>query len=288
MRRLLLVLALLAGALAACGPRDPTDASILTIVVSSYPLEYAVERVVGEHVNLTNLTPAGVEPHDLELTSDDIDHIDDADLVFYIGSGFQPSIAAAANRRRKVATDVGAGLISRKGDPHFWLDPTLMAKAVDRIARAAAKADPKNAKFMRDNARRYKLQLAGLDSEFSNSLSHCQRNEIVTAHAAFGYLAARYRLRQEAVTGISPDVEPSPKRLAQLSALIRRDGVTTVFFEKLVPRDFADTLARDAGVRTALLDPLEALTKKEYDAFDDYLTVMRRNLTALKDALGCS
>jgi zinc transport system substrate-binding protein len=178
-------------------------------------------------------------------------------------------------------------LLTRKRDPHFWLDPTRMSRAVDRIARAAAAADPKHAASMRADAARYRRDLAQLDTDFAAGLANCARKEIVTAHAAFGYLAARYGLTQEAVTGISPDAEPSPRRLAQLSTLIKRDRVTTVFFEKLVPRDFADTLAHDAGVTTALLDPVEALTKQEYNSDDTYLTVMRRNLAALRAALDC-
>jgi zinc transport system substrate-binding protein len=266
----------LAAPLAACA-RD--DASSHTIVVSSYPVEFAVRRVLGPQADVHNLTPAGVEPHDFELTSRDIDAIDRAKFVFYSGAAFQPAIAAAAKKRGARAIDVSAGLVTRS-DPHFWLDPSLMAKAVHTIGRALGHRYDEDATELEND-------LAQLDAEFGDALAHCQRKEIVTAHAAFGYLARRYGLTQQAITGISPDAEPSPKRLAQLSSLIKRDGVTTVFFEKLVPRDFADTLARDAGVATALLDPLETLTKQQRASGDDYISVMQRNLVALQAALGC-
>ena len=263
--------------LPACGSAQK---SAHAYVVSAYPVEWAVRSIVGERADVLDLTPAGVEPHDFELSSRDIDAIGNAKSVFYIGSGFQPAIATAAERRGHHAVDVAAGLTTRDGDPHFWLDPTLMAKAVRAIGSALG---PR----YRADATEVENDLAQLDAEFAAGLAQCDRTEIVTAHASFGYLAARYGLTQRALTGISPESEPSPRRLAELSATIKRDGITTVFYERLVPRALADALARDAGVNVALLDPLETLTKRQRADGDDYLSVMRRNLITLEAALGC-
>jgi zinc transport system substrate-binding protein len=261
----------------ACG----THARVHTYVVSAYPVEWAVRAVVGDDADILDLTPAGVEPHDFELSTRDVDAISDAKFVFYVGSGFQPAVATAAKRRARRAVDVAAGLTTRDGDPHYWLDPTLMAKSVRTVADALG---PR----YREDATEVENDLAQLDAEFADGLAHCARKEIVTAHASFGYLAARYGLRQRALSGISPESEPSPRRLADLASTIKRDGVTTVFYERLVPRGFADTLAREAGVNAALLDPIESLTKRQRGAGEDYVSVMRRNLIALRAALGCT
>jgi zinc transport system substrate-binding protein len=303
--RKLLVVLVLASALAACGPKNDASGGKVAVVANFYPIAYAAQRVGGGLVSVRSLTPAGVEPHDLELVSDDVDRILGADIVFYIGSGFQPAVAAAAKRRDHNTVDVSSGLVGRGDasaiaaqegssvhsndrDPHFWLDPTLMIKAVERIRRGLKAVDKAHAATYDANARRYEAQLRELDADFKQQLAHCARTEIVTAHAAFYYLSKRYGLEQFAVTGVSPEAEPDPGRVADLSDRIRRDGVTTVFYEELVPRDFADTLARETGARVDVLSPIEGLTKKEIQAGDSYLTVMRRNLAALVRALDCS
>ena len=110
----------------------------------------------------------------------------------------------------------------------------------------------------------------------------------VTSHAAFGYLASRYRLRQIAITGVDPESEPSPRKLADLARLVRRERITTVFFERLVSPKLAQTVAHAAGAKTAVLDPIEGLTPSESHDGLTYLTLMRQNLEALRAALGCS
>jgi len=284
-----IALALLA---AACSSTPKSDNGKLTVVASFFPVAEAAQQVGGDLVKVTNLTPAGVEPHDLELTTDDIDRIQDAAVVFYVGSGFQPGVAEAADRRRSPSIDVAKNLLTRQAgdatDPHFWLDPLLMIKAVDAIEAGLARVDRDNAVTFRANAAAYKVRLAALDSTYAETLRTCARRQIVTAHVSFAYLADRYALQQVAVTGVSPESEADPQRIAELADLIKRDGVTTVFYEELVPRDFADVLANEAGVKTAVLNPLEGLTKKEQKAGNDYVTVMRANLRALAGALACT
>jgi zinc transport system substrate-binding protein len=267
--RVALVLVVCAGVLSACnGGGGRRDAH--TLVVSSYPVQYLVRRIAGEAADVHNLTRPGVEPHDVELTSDDIDAIDDAQWVFYIGSGFQPAIAAAAKRRGGKVLDIADGLLTRKGDPHFWLDPQLMKQAAGKVAAALERPE---ASLVRE--------LDELDGDMRAGLAHCARHEIVTTHESFGYLAARYGLTELSLSGNAPDSEPSPGRFADLSATIKRNGITTVFYEPRVPRAAANALAKDAGVTTALLDPYETTAA-------DYFTVMRQNLAALRTALGCS
>jgi zinc transport system substrate-binding protein len=286
LRRLLLVVLLLAP-LAGCGDSGNGDDGRISVVAAFYPVAEAAQQVGGDLVHVRNLTPAGVEPHDLELTTDEIDRIQRADLVLYVGSGFQPAVANALKRRDRPSVDVAAGLITHKGDPHFWLDPDLMAKAVARVRVALAGVDRSHASAYKANAGAYASKLSTLSQEYASELASCVRHEIVTAHEAFAYLAERYGLTQTAISGVSPEAEPDPQRLAELSDRIKRDDVSTVFYEELVPRDFADTLAKDAGVKTAVLNPLEALTKKQVAAGDDYISVMRDNLVALTTALDC-
>jgi zinc transport system substrate-binding protein len=136
-------------------------------------------------------------------------------------------------------------------------------------------------------AARLVRRLHTLDSAFREGLAQCARRDFVTSHAAFGYLAARYGLRQIPITGIDPQAEPSPQKLAELAKLVQRDNIQVVFFERLVSPKLAQTVAREAGATTAVLDPIEGLTPSEASSGETYVSLMRRNLTELRKALQC-
>lgn len=290
--------------LAGCGSNSSKRAgdAKLRIVTSFYPLAYAAERVGGDRVWVTNLTPAGVEPHDLELSSDAVDKVESADLVVVMGRNFQPAVEKAASRRKKPSINVLNVLLSddpsfvgKVGpdqepgglDPHVWLDPTLMVKLVETLRIALTEADPSHESTYRSNATALTTDLHTLDGQFRTGLARCARTVIVTSHDAFGRMATRYGLRQEAIAGVSPDQEPDAARLAELAKLVKREAITTIFFEALVPKAVAQTVAREAGVKTALLSPIEGLSKTDIAAGRDYLSVMRTNLAALRAALDC-
>ena len=260
------------------------------VVASFYPLAWAAEQVGGRRVSVTNLTPAGVEPHDLELTPDQRDAIEDADVVLVLGNGFQPAVEDAAEDRDRGTIEVLDRLhVDADADPHVWLDPNRMAAIVDDVAAALADADPKRAATYEANAAALRDRLAALDARYRSGLAQCERRLIVTAHEAFGYLAAAYDLRQEGVSGLAPGAEPDPKRLAQLADLVEEKGVTTIFSETLVSPKVAQTLAREAGgLKTATLSPLEGLSAREQRRGDDYVSVMDANLARLQAALGCT
>ena len=284
MRKLLCVVVAL-GLLAACARKPGSHDSRVHVVAAFYPLEELARRVGGNRVVVTNLTPVGVEPHDIEMTPSDIDALEDADVVLYIGGGFQPGVERVAQKQPR-AVDVGRDL-GDGHDPHIWLDPTLMQKATFVVRDALNSADPAYVQTFKENADVFAAELVALDARYRSSLAPCAGRQIVSAHAAFGYLAKRYDLVANSISGVSPEAEPSPARLAELERLVRDAGVTTVFYEELVPRDFADTLAKQAGIKTAVLNPLEGLTKSEEKRGEDYISVMGRNRAALANGLGC-
>lgn len=266
-------------------PGIASAASRVPVIASFYPIAWAAQQVGGQRVGVTNLTPAGAEPHDLELTPDQIDEVLDAKAVFELGRGFQPAVEQAAAQRDGATVQL---LPPGAKDPHVWLDPVRMATIVRTVQRELTKADPKGRAVYARNAARVLTELDALDTRFQDGLAHCERDVIVTAHEAFGHLAQRYGLRQEGVAGLSPDAEPDAQRIGQLTDLVKRDGVTTVFTEELVSPRIAKTLAREAGVRTETLNPLEGLTDRELRRGDDYVSVMDANLAKLQRALGCT
>jgi zinc transport system substrate-binding protein len=274
--------------LAGCGGSSHGGGSSKKLVVAAfYPLAWAAGEIAGSDTDVVNLTPPGAEPHDVELSPGDVESVHDAELVLYLGGGFQPALEQALGGRDGQSVDLLEGRTlhdasgaegDRGTDPHVWLDPRLFAGIVREIGAALGRPEP---------AASLAAKLRTLDRELRAGLARCERREIVTSHAAFGYLARRYGLDQIALTGLSPGAEPSPGDLVRLVEAVRASGATTVFFETLVPPDLAETVAREAGAKTAVLDPLEGLTQAELDAGADYFSVMRANLAALRSALGC-
>jgi zinc transport system substrate-binding protein len=295
------IVAVLGCVLTACGSSGTAaeDAKV-SVAASFYPLAEAASRVGGDLVSVQDLTPPGVEPHDLELAPDDIETIANAEVIVYLGGGFQPAVEDALPEaedavtvdaldavatRRPPAGEAEEGLTV---DPHVWLDPARYEEIVRAVAGALAKADPANETTYHANAQAYIGQIASLDEDFRSGLSDCERTTIVTSHEAFGYLANAYGLTQVGILGLSPEAEPDPRRLAELRDLVEREGVTTIFAEELVSPDVAETLASEAGVRVAVLNPIESLTDAQAKVGEDYLSLMRENLDTLRRALDCA
>ena len=295
----------LALVVAGCG--DDETASTTdgrTVLASFYPLAYVAERLVAPDGIVENLTQPGVEPHDLELTGQQVGSIADADLVLYL-HGFQPAVDEAVEQNADdhsldVADTVDLLPAAEEdshededgdhgdleGDPHVWLDPANLAAISQAVADELAEVIPDRADGIQDRAAELIAELNALDEEYDSGLAQCEHRVFVTSHEAFGYLADRYHLEQVGISGLSPDAEPSPARLAEVQEVVQVEGVTTIFYETLVSPKVAETMAEDLDLATAVLDPIEGLT--DHAADEDYVTLMRANLDALRKANGCS
>jgi len=286
MRIILALVAVFAAAAGpACAAQDESGSDgRLEVVAALFPLAEVARAVGGDAVRVTDLTPTGVEPHDFELKPSDVELIQDADLVIVIGGGFQPAVERAAVRGGAEALTL---LPPDEDDPHLWLNPVEMKRVAAEIARRLTELRERDRPAFAARAAKFSAAMAALDGEFRAGLANCERRTLVTAHGAFGHLARRYGLEQVGIAGIDPSAEPSPARLDELSGLVRGKGVTTVFTETLVSPRVAEALAREAGVRTAVLDPVEGVAKRDADRGVGYTTLMRRNLAAIRSALGC-
>ena len=293
-------LGLLVGlSLTSCGAEEPGPAdSRLAVTAAFYPYEFLAQRVGGEDVQVTGLTTPGTEPHDLELTPRQVAALGSSDLVVF-ADGFQPAVDDAVQQQAPdLGFDVHAvsplvdGYVPLEdgelepeeegADPHVWLDPTRYAGIATALAARLSELRPERAAAFADRARLLGEELAVLDRELAAGLAQCERRELVTSHNAFGYLASRYDLQQIAVTGLTPDAEPTPRRLAEVQSLAEERGVTTIFFEDLVSPRTAESLARDVGAEAVVLSPLEGPPET-----GDYLTAMRTTLATLRTALDC-
>lgn len=301
---------------------DGGNGGKLDVVASFYPMQYLAEQIGGGHVAVETLTKPGVEPHDLELKPKQIGALGEADVILYL-KGIQPAVDEAI-AQAGVKNTVDAATLTKLeahgtstghdhghgeeghehadehgaeegheghdhgseagADPHVWLDPVKYAEVAKGVGSAFEKADPDHAADYKKNTDALVKKLGDLDTEFETGLKNTATRTFITTHSAFGYLAERYHLDQEGISGLDPESEPSPARMKELQEVAAKDKVSTIFFETLASDKTAKTLAGDTGLKTDVLDPLEGITDKSRGG--DYIEVMRSNLTALKKALG--
>lgn len=307
-------------ALSACSTSDASGSDSggkLKVTASFYPAQFLAEQIGGKHVEVANLTKPGVEPHDLELSPQQTAQLGESDVIVYL-KGLQPAVddAIAQSGVKNVADAASLTKLEEHGteveghahehghehaegesheghdhahseageDPHVWLDPVKYAEVAKGVNKTLAKADPEHKADYQKNTDALVDKLGKLDADFKDGLKNRSSDTFITTHAAFGYLAERYGLNQEAISGLDPESEPSAKRMKQLHDLAGKDHVSTVFFETLANPATAKALADDLKMKTDVLDPLEGITDKSRGK--DYFGVMRANLTALQKALG--
>jgi zinc transport system substrate-binding protein len=304
--------AVLATLVAGCDQPAPSAKPL--VVATFYPLYEFARQVAGDRAAVLSLVPPGVEPHDWEPSPQQVADVQKARVFVYNGAGFEPwadkllrdvrggnalavdtskglpllpAPVAALDAHGHAPKPAAAGTPSGSPDPHVWLDPMLAQSQVEAIRGALVQADPANRAAYEDNARTYRAKLADLDARFQAGLAKCARRDIVVSHASFGYLARRYGLTQIGLMGLAPEAEPSPAELVAIANAARRRGVTTIFFETLVSPRLAETLAREIGARTLVLNPIEGLTKEDVAAGKDYVALMQDNLASLRAGLQC-
>ncbi|MER6468756.1 metal ABC transporter substrate-binding protein [Streptomyces collinus] len=276
------------------------------VVASFYPMAFLAERIGGDHVHVTTLTTPGQEPHDLEISPRQIALLEESDAVLYL-KNLQPSVddavaqspvgtkidAASLTTLEQHGSEVGGHAATHDThedgeatgkDPHIWLDPVRYAQVAEGVGKAFEKADPEHAADYRKNTAALVKRLDDLNTRFQDGLGHTRTRVFITTHAAFGYLAERYGLTEEAINGLDPESEPSAARVRDLEQMAKSDGVSTVFYETLVSDRTARTVAGDSGLRTDVLDPIEGITAKSRGK--DYFAVQEANLKALQRALG--
>ena len=286
-----LLAVVVAGAVSSCGGPSAGERSTggrLEVAAAFYPYQFVAERVGGSEVDVKNLTKPGAEPHDVELTAQQVAGLGEADLVVY-SRGFQPLVDEAVDARAKDrAYDVLTAVQLRDepgsgSDPHVWLDPVRLGAIAVELGDRLAERSPDRAAGFRQRAAELETELRALDGQLRAGLRSCQRTQLVTSHDAYGYLAGAYGLEQVPIAGLSPEDEASPGRLAEIATQARADGVTTIFFEELVSPKVSESLAREVGATATVLSTLEGAPED-----GDYLSAMRQNLTTLRTALSCA
>lgn len=275
-----------------------TEAPTVRVTTSFYPLYFFASEIGGHLVEVTTITPAGTEPHDYEPSTPDILEMQRSNLVILNGAQLEPWAESVAESLKgskttvvRVADSLANQTFSENGknieDPHVWLDPVLAKEEVQLIAEKFIEVDPDNLSYYQQNAQNLEDKLTSLDTQFKQALQNCTQKNVVTSHAALGYVAKEYGFTQIPIAGISPDAEPSPKKLAELTQLLKANNTKYIFFETLTSPEIAKTLAKETGAQILPFNPLEGLTAEEQQAGMDYFSIQQDNIKNLQLALGC-
>ena len=299
-----LVLSACSSATQEASPSQSATATGEVVIVHAafYPLEFLAKTIGGDQIQVISLTVPGAEPHDMELTPVQVAELEKTSLALFI-DGFMPAVdqaieASVPDRALDLGTtvtllegeahsDEEAGTQDDHGayDPHIWLDPANMISMAKAVSERLISIDPARTAFYTANTAALVAELEALDQEFTTGLANCEQKEIVTSHESFGYLANAYGFKQHGIAGLSPDTEPSPARLVEISEMVKAEGITTIYYETLVSPAIAQTVANETGATTAVLDPIEGLATGSTDTF---ITVMQANLQALIKGQTCS
>lgn len=280
------------------GPTQVTSSGKIQVTTSFYPLYYFASQIGGDKASVTNITPAGAEPHDYEPTPSDVASIENSKLLILQGTGLEawgddikknidPSHTTVVIAGQEFMTQTVVEDGESITDPHVWLSPPLASKMAEKILAGFITVDPSNTEYYQANEAKLKSDLANLNVEYKQGLASCASKDIVTSHAAFGYLATAYGLHQVPISGVSPDAEPSPKQLADVADFVKKNGVKYIFFESLVSPKLSETIARETGAQTMVLDPIEGIIQNDLAKGIDYMAVMRSNLKNLETVLQC-
>ena len=300
----------------AAGTEDTSSEKKLNVMASFYPMYDFATKVGGDKVEVTNMVPAGTEPHDWEPAATDVKNLEEADVFIYNGAGMEhwtEDVLGALDNKELKVVEASRGLTLLEGkeedeeetedsssdsdasdestdseityDPHVWLNPLNAKAEMENIKNAFVEADPDNKDYYEQNYETYAEKFDQLDKEYKDGLADTKSKDLITSHEAFGYLCQAYGLNQVGIEGLSPDSEPDASRMNEIIKFAKENNVKTIFFEELVSPKVSETIADEIGAKTAVLNPLEGLTDDEISAGEDYFSVMESNLDVLKQAL---
>lgn len=264
------------------------------IYTTFFPITYLTKEIVGDKMEIRAIMKSTDEPHSFELKANDMKEITKADLIVYNGANmesFIPDLENAVGDKDKFLNlsqgltllEAGDGIDDKhtRINPHTWLSVKNAREQLDTIYKKVASIDPQNEPFYKSNLERTQKAFEDLDKKFKEELSKVKKQEkyFVVSHAAFNYLAHDYGLKQIAVTGISPEEEPSAKQLKVIADFVKSNNINTIFFEGKATPKVAETLAKNTKTKTSTLYTMENLTDEEVKL--GYIKLMELNLEAL-------
>ncbi|MCF6331613.1 MAG: metal ABC transporter substrate-binding protein [Sulfurimonas sp.] len=274
------------------------------VVVSTFALYDSAKYIAGDSLNISMILPFGADAHNFELTPKIMSKIEDSSLFVFSGASLEPWIARIPSKNSvdmskhvKLITLTGGGCDDENHkdhknhynenfvDPHYWLDLKNMINITKVLQEEFTKILPKNKELFQKNADKRIDTLSRLDEKYKQQFNSCKKNVIVVNHNAFSYLSKNYGFEVEALSGLSPQMIPSPKNIKHIHEAIKEHNITTIFFESFVSDKIIKSIAKDLDIKVDVLQPLGNITKDEVGK--SYIDIMDTNIQKITKALEC-
>lgn len=314
MKKVVLTVLAFALLLVGCGKADTSKNNIgqqqsaeestekLKVYATIYPLYDFTKQIGGDKVDVELVVPNGQEPHDYEPSNELIKNLEHAKLFIFNGAGLESwtdKVLKSLDNKELVSVEASKGIKFLKGhdedhdgskqeealDPHVWLDPENAKIQAKNIAEGLSKVDPKNSEYYNKNLEDYLNALNELNEDYKKGLADIQQRTIVVSHEAYGYLCKEYGLEQIGIEGVNAETEPDAKTMAEIVDLVKEKNIKVIYTEDILDPKVAATIAKEAHIKTAFLNPLESLTDEEIANNDNYITIMKANLVKLEEGL---
>jgi len=259
-------------------------------MTSFYPVYITTLNITKDvpGVKVINLTPPVTGClHNYSLTSNNMKDLALADIFVINGAGmesFLDKVIKENSDLKIVEASKDIELIRgthEEYNPHVWTSVSNLIKQVENIQKDLSKYDPAHSELYKENALYYIERLYKLKTDIKEGLKDIKNRNIITFHEAFPYFAKEFDLNIVAVIQREPGTEPNARELTETINLIKGKKVKALFIEPQYPKNSADVISRETGLKLYNLDPV-VTGPIELDA---YIKIMNRNLLVLQEAL---
>ena len=267
-----------------CNNNDNKNTSgKLQIYTSVYPIYDFTKKIGGEKIAVYNMTKAGAEPHDFEITSKDMANLSKADLFIYNGGGMEHWVDAVKDVLQNIKyIDASSNINNQNNlDPHFWLSPKNAKIQMENIKNGLIEIDSESKDYYQSNYNLYANRLDELDNKIKIYLSNIKNRNLVLTHPAFGHFCKEYSLNQIAIARDEAD----PKAMADIITFIKNNDIKAIFYEEFSSSKLVDSIAKETQIKILTLNPIESLSEENIEAGEDYFSIMEKNLISLLDGL---
>ena len=282
MKNIFLIIIILFSIFACSNDDNKNTSGKPAIYTSIYPIYDFTKKIGGEKIAVYNMTKAGAEPHDFEITSKDMANLSKADLFIYNGGGMEHWVDSVKNALNIKYVNSSSNINNENNlDPHFWLSPKNAKIQMENIKNGLIEIDSENKNYYESNYNLYANRLDELDNKIRNSLSNIKNRNLVLTHPAFGHFCKEYSLTQIAIARDEAD----PKAMAEIITFVKNNNVKAIFYEEFSSSKLVDSIAKETEIKILTLNPIESLSEENIEAGEDYFSIMEKNLNSLLDGL---
>ncbi len=278
----------------------------LSVYTTIYPIQFIVEEIGDEIVEVESIYPPGVDAHSYEPTSKEMTAIAEADAFIYFGPSMEGFVSSAEEALEKEevelvalenydeifekpkvdteATEEEETVAEHERNPHVWIDPLRMMMMVEVIGDKMIELAPEHEELFEENKKALLVELQKLEDQFKQELADKEKKYMIVPHAAYSYWEERYGIEEIALSGLSPSEEASQKYLTEVIEKAEKEGITALFYEQNTPDKLIEILKDELGAETYTLHNLSVLTEEDIEAEENYITLMEKNIDTLVEA----